>query len=108
MANLKIVPQNERLLVEPIEVKNTTSSGLVIMAGGEDTIKTTFATIISVAESLKDDYKKGETVYYSDRAGVRFRLSNKNYVLLTKSEVLAKIEVDAKDLGKEINAQDLA
>lgn len=108
MGELKITPQNDRILVEPIEVKNTTESGLVIIPGGEDTIKTTFATVLAVAESLKNDYKIGETIYFNERAGVRFRLCGKNFVLLLKNEILAKIEVDKGGLDKAINAQDLA
>lgn len=106
MPELEILPQNDRILAEPIAVKNTTKSGLLITAGGEDTIKTTFATILAVAESLKDDYKPGEVIYSNEKAGVKFRLGGKNLILLLKGEILAKIKVD--NLQDAINAQDLA
>lgn len=105
MGELVIHPQNDRVLVEPISVENKTKSGLVIVAG-EERISTTFAKILAVAETLKDSYKRGEIVFYNGNAGAKFRLGGKNLILLTKGEVLAKIEVD--DLSEAINVQDLA
>lgn len=105
MPELEIIPQNDRILVEPIEVKNTTKSGLVINAGGDDKIMTSFAKILAVAETLKDDYKLGETIYFNEKAGVKFRLAGKSLVLLLKNEILAKIKTH--DLESAINFQDL-
>jgi co-chaperonin GroES (HSP10) len=103
---IQIIPQNERVLVEPIEVKNTTESGLVIVSGGEDKIPTTFGTILEVSETMKEFYSIGETIYYNAKAGVQFRFGGKNLVLLTKGEILAKIKVD--NLAQQIDARDLA
>lgn len=108
MSEVKIIPMNERVLVEPIQVENKTLSGLVISAGGEEKIPTTFATILAVNENLKDEYKVGEVVYFREQTGVRLRLFGKHFTLLLKNEILAKIEIDKKDLGSAINSQDLA
>lgn len=106
MPEIEIIPAENRILVEPIEVKNETKSGLVICAGGESTIKTTFATVLAVATSLKEEYKVGDIIFYNEKAGVRFRLGGKNLITLTKGEILLKVVTD--DLAGAINAQDLA
>lgn len=106
MPELEILPVNDRLLVEPIAVKNETKSGLVIIPGGETTIKTTFSTILAVSETLKDSYSVGEIIYSNDKAGVKFRLAGKSLMLLLKGEVLAKIKTN--NLAEVISYQDLA
>ena len=50
--NLVITPQNDRVLVKSIERKNTTASGLVISAHAEEKIRTAFAEVIAVSETL--------------------------------------------------------
>jgi co-chaperonin GroES (HSP10) len=105
MPSLNIIPQNERVLAEIIEVKNSTKSGLVLTADNVDTISTTFATILAVADTIKEEFKKGDVIYFNARAGIQMPIAGKKFILLTKSEVLAKIETD--DLSSIINSQDL-
>ena len=108
MPDVKILPSTDRVLVEPIEVKNETKSGLVISAGGESTIKTSFATILAKNESV-ENYNVGDVVFYNPNAGFKTRLFGKNYVLLTRGEILAKIEIENKeDINEAFNPQDLA
>lgn len=107
MPEIKIIPQNDRLLVQPIIVDNTTKSGL-IMAAGEENIKTAFATILAISESLVDIYKLDDIIFYNVKAGVQFRFAGRELLLLTKGEVLAIVEIDKKDLRDAIDNRDLA
>ena len=90
---LNIIPQNERLLVESIEVENVTKSGLVLTASEGKTLRTSFAEVIAVHKSLTDDYDIGDIVYHNPNAGADITLYGKKYILLTVGEVLAKVEV---------------
>lgn len=92
---VKIIPQNDRILVESIKVSSTTKSGIIIDVN-EDKIETAFARIVKVSNELKDDYKAKEIIYHNPQAGVNISLYGKKYLLLTRGEILAKIELDER------------
>ena len=109
--NLVITPQNDRVLVKSIERKNTTASGLVISAHAEEKIRTAFAEVIAVSETLKDTYEVDDIIFHNPNAGVDITLSGEKYILLTSMEILAKLSVaesaEEVDLDEVIRDNDI-
>lgn len=103
---VKIEPQNERVLVKPIMVKNETASGLIMGNPNEDKIETTFAEIVKVSEDLKEKHKVGEIVYHSARAGIKVALHGKKFKILTDMEILLKLTVEKGDLENVVKHTD--
>ncbi|HOW66235.1 MAG TPA: co-chaperone GroES [Candidatus Paceibacterota bacterium] len=94
--NLK--PLGDRVLVEPVEEKETKKGGIIIPDTAKE--KPTEAIVIALGTGKLDDQgkkipfevKKGDRVLTSKYGGTEVKLEGKEYKLLNSDDILAIIE----------------
>ena len=93
--NLK--PLGDRLIVEPIEQEEMTSSGIVLPETAKE--KPMQGKVLAVGPGARKedgsripmDVSKGDTVLYAKYAGTEVKLDNKKYLILKETDVLALV-----------------
>jgi len=94
--NLK--PLGDRVLVEPVEEKETKKGGIIIPDSAKE--KPTEAAVIALGTGKTDDdgkkipfeVKKGDRVLISKYGGTEVKLDGKEYKILNSDDILAIIE----------------
>ena len=88
---MKIKPLGDRVLAQPIEVKNKTASGIIIPDEAKE--KSNKAKVIVVSQELKDSeknqIKEGDTILYKDFSGDKTELDGEKYILLQTEDIMA-------------------
>ncbi len=95
---MKIRPLADRVLVERLEAETKTAGGIVLPDSAKE--KPQKGKIISVGKGkVLDDgtlkkiqVKKGDTVLFTSYAGTEVKVSNKEYLIMDESSILAVIE----------------
>jgi chaperonin GroES len=90
MAELKVKPLADRVLIEPQAAEEKTASGIII----PDTAKEKPQKGIVVAagpgtEDEKMEVKKGDTVLYGKYSGTELTIDGKDYLIMKQSEIFA-------------------
>jgi chaperonin GroES len=91
--NLK--PLGDRLIIEPIEQEEMTSSGIVLPETAKE--KPMQGKVLAVGPGARKedgsriamDVSKGDTVLYAKYAGTEVKIENKKYLILKETDVLA-------------------
>jgi chaperonin GroES len=94
--NLK--PLGDRLIVEPIEQEERTSSGIVLPETAKE--KPMQGKVLALGPGARQedgsrlamDVSKGDTVLYAKYAGAEVKIENKKYLILKESDVLAIVQ----------------
>ncbi len=95
---IKIRPLGDRVLVEPIETKEVVKGGIVIPDSAKE--KPQEAKVIAVGPGKKDEngklipideVKVGDTVLTSKYGGTEVKYDDKDYKILSLSDILAVI-----------------
>ncbi|QKG80694.1 co-chaperone GroES [Tenuifilum thalassicum] len=92
MSNVKVKPLADRVLVEPMEAEEKTSSGIYIPDTAKE--KPQKGTIIAVGPGTKDitmEVKEGDVVLYGKYAGTEITIDGKDYLIMKQSDILAVI-----------------
>jgi chaperonin GroES len=95
---LKLKPLADRLVVEPIEREEMTSSGIYVPETAKE--KPQEGKVIAVGPGRKDDQgeripmdvAKGDRVLYAKYSGTEVKLEDKKYLILKESDVLAILD----------------
>ena len=98
MANVKIKPIGDRVLVEHIEEKEQVRGGIIIPDSAKE--KPQEAKVIALGTGKKNDdgkvmffeVKVGDRVLISKYGGTEIKLDGKEYKILNSEDVLAVIE----------------
>jgi chaperonin GroES len=94
--NLK--PLGDRLLVEPIEQEEMTASGIVLPDTAKE--KPMQGRVLSVGPGARKedgsrspmDVSAGDVVLYAKYAGTEVKMSDKKYLILKETDVLAIVQ----------------
>jgi len=94
---MNIHPLYDRLLVLPLEEKETKKGGIIIPDTAKE--RPQEGKVVEVGEGkITDDgkiiplkVKKGDKVLYSKYAGTEIRIDDVEYLIMRESDVLAKI-----------------
>jgi chaperonin GroES len=94
--NLK--PLGDRLIVEPIEQEEMTTSGIVLPETAKE--KPMQGKVLALGPGARQedgsrlamDVSKGDTVLYAKYAGAEVKIENKKYLILKESDVLAIVQ----------------
>ena len=92
MANVKIKPLADRVLVEPLAAEEKTSSGIIIPDTAKE--KPQKGTIMAVGPGTKDEkmeVKVGDIILYGKYSGTELSIDGKDYLIMRQSDVLAII-----------------
>lgn len=109
MSDLSFEPMPGRVLIEPMEEEQTSSSGLIILSQGTG-LSHVMGTIRAIGgdEAEGDDYplEEGDVVLYSRNAGVRIQVNRREHIFLRTTEVISKVRgvgerAPAQELGEE-------
>jgi chaperonin GroES len=88
---MTIKPLQDRILVEPTEVKTTTAGGILLT----EVEKPVTGTVIEVGAGTIDDpmlLKSGDKVMYNKLSGVEIPVNGKLILMLRQGDVLAIFE----------------
>ena len=93
-----IKPLGDRVLVEPLEREEVTSSGIVLPDTAKE--KPQEGTVVSVGSGRVDDkgqkhaleVKKGNKVLYGKYSGTEIKIEGKDYLILSEKDILAIFE----------------
>jgi chaperonin GroES len=92
MANVKIKPLADRVLVQPMEAESKTASGLIIPDTAKE--KPQKGTVVAAGPGTKDEemqVKVGDVVLYGKYAGSELNVDGTDYLMMRQSDILAVI-----------------
>ena len=95
---IKLKPLGDRVLVEPVEEKETKKGGIIIPDTAKE--KPTEGIVIALGTGKTDDdgkkvpfeVKKGDRVLVSKYGGTEIKLDGKEYKILNSDDILGVIE----------------
>jgi chaperonin GroES len=89
---MKIKPLDDRILLEPAEAEERTSSGIIIPDSAKE--KPRIGTVIAVGtdEDLREKVKEGDKVLFAKYGGDEVEMNGKEYRILQRSDILAVVE----------------
>jgi chaperonin GroES len=93
-----VKPLSDRVLVEPLEREDVTSSGIVLPDTAKE--KPQEGTIIAAGSGRVDDKgqkhaleaKVGNKVLYGKYSGTEIKIEGKDYLIISEKDILAIIE----------------
>ncbi len=89
MAEIKLTPLKDRVLVEPHEAEVKTTSGIIIPESAQE--KPQKGTVVAVGEGKKDEpltVKVGDVVLYGKYAGTELKFDGKDYLIMREDDIL--------------------
>ena len=92
MADVKIKPLADRVLVEPMQAEEKTKSGIIIPDTAKE--KPQKGTVVAAGPGTKDEkmeVKVGDVVLYGKYAGSELSIEGKDYLMMRQSHILAVI-----------------
>ncbi len=92
MAELKVRPLGDRVVIEPIANEERTASGIIIPDTAKE--KPQRGTVRAVGNGTKDvtmEVKVGDTVLYSKYGGTEVTVDDVDYIIMRQNDILAVI-----------------
>ena len=92
MANINFKPNEDRVLVEPAQAEDKTSSGIIIPDTAKE--KPQKGKIVAVGEGLTDKpvtVKVGDMVLYGKYSGTEITIDNQEYLIMRNSDIFGTI-----------------
>jgi chaperonin GroES len=92
MAQLKVKPLADRVLVEPAAAEQKTAGGIIIPDTAKE--KPQRGTVVAVGAGKKDEpltVKEGDLVLYGKYSGTEINVDGKDYLIMRESDILAII-----------------
>jgi len=90
MADVKLKPLADRVLIEPKEAETKTASGIFIPDTARE--KPQQGKVVAVGPGLKDEkmeVKVGDLVLYGKYSGTEISVDGKDYLIMKQSDILA-------------------
>lgn len=90
MADVKLTPLADRVLVKPAEAETKTAGGIIIPDSAKE--KPQRGTVVAVGNGKKDEpmtVKVGDTVLYGKYAGTEVSIDGKDYLMMRESDIFA-------------------
>jgi chaperonin GroES len=92
MAEVKIKPLADRVLVEPQQAETKTASGIIIPDTAKE--KPQKGVVMAIGTGTKDEkmeVKVGDVVLYGKYAGTEINVDGKDYLMMRQTDILAVI-----------------
>ncbi len=104
---MDLQPLGDRIIVEPLEEEETTSSGIVLPDTAKE--KPQRGRVLAVGPGSRDesgnyvklDLDAGDEIIFSKYGGTEIRLGSDDYLILRESDVLAKVIASPKKGSKK-------
>lgn len=96
MADIKLVPLADRVVVEPIEQEETTASGIVLPETAKEKPQRGKVLAAGPGKLVEDkrvpmDVKVGDTVIFDKWGGKEIKIDDKKYLIISENDILAKL-----------------
>lgn len=98
MADIKIQPLGNRILVKPQEEEETIAGGLVIPPSASDEKRPAMGEVLKLGEGKDDDgdkvefnVKKGDIIYFKKYSPNEIEIEGEQYLIVDAEDVLAII-----------------
>ena len=88
---MKIQPLDDRVLVEPATEEEKTASGIIIPDTAKEKPRRGKVVAVGNDEDLQSLLKAGDEVLYGKYAGDELNYDGKDYLILSRSDILAKL-----------------
>jgi len=92
MSKVSLKPLADRVLVEPAEAEEKTSSGIIIPDTAKE--KPQKGSVVAVGGGKKDEpltVKVGDTILYGKYAGTEITIDGSEYLIMRESDIFAII-----------------
>jgi chaperonin GroES len=92
MSKVSLKPLADRVLVEPAQAEETTTSGIIIPDTAKE--KPQKGSVVAVGAGTKDEpltVKVGDTILYGKYAGTEITVDGKEYLIMRESDIFAII-----------------
>ncbi|MCW9066787.1 MAG: co-chaperone GroES [Ignavibacteriaceae bacterium] len=89
---MKIKPLDDRILLEPMQAEEKTSSGIIIPDTAKEKPKVGVVIAVGTDEDLNEKVKTGNKVLFTKYGGDEVEMNGKEYRILQRSDILAVIE----------------
>ncbi|MCH8554208.1 MAG: co-chaperone GroES [Schleiferiaceae bacterium] len=90
MAEIKVRPLADRVIVQPAAAETKTASGIIIPDSAQE--KPQRGTIVAVGNGKKDEpltVQVGDEVLYGKYAGTEFKYEGSDYLIMRESDIFA-------------------
>lgn len=94
---MNIKPLADRVVVKPVEVEETTSSGIILAASAQE--KPQVAEVVAVGpgglvdgKEVKMTVEVGQKVITSKYSGTEVKCDGQEYIIVRQSDILAVVE----------------
>lgn len=88
---MKIQPLDDRVLVEPAAEEEKTASGIIIPDTAKEKPRRGKVVAVGNDEDLQGLLKVNDEVLYGKYAGDELQYDGKDYLILSRSDILAKL-----------------
>ncbi|MDE3059159.1 MAG: co-chaperone GroES [Bacteroidota bacterium] len=90
---MRIRPLDDRVLVEPLdEAETTTSSGIIIPDTAKEKPRTGVVLAVGTDEDLQQKVKEGNKILFAKYGGEEIALNRKELRILSRNDILAVLE----------------
>jgi chaperonin GroES len=92
MSKVSLKPLADRVLVEPAQAEEMTTSGIIIPDTAKE--KPQKGSVVAVGAGKKDEpltVKVGDTILYGKYAGTEITIDGKEYLIMRESDIFAII-----------------
>lgn len=86
---MKIVPMDDRVLVEIVEQEEKTASGLIIPDTAKEKPRTGKVVAVGTDEGLREVIHEGDMILFAKFGGEEVQLDGKDYLILQRGDILA-------------------
>ena len=98
MAEIKMKPLGDRVIVEPLEQEEKTASGIILPETAKE--KPQQGTVLAVGPGRRDDagkrvpmdVKVGDKVLFQKYGGTEVKLEDKKVLILRETDIMAIVE----------------
>ncbi|NQV29519.1 MAG: co-chaperone GroES [Candidatus Marinimicrobia bacterium] len=88
---MKIQPLDDRVLVSPAAEEEKTASGIIIPDTAKEKPRRGTVAAVGNDEELRELVKEGDVILYGKYAGDELSYDGKDYLILNRSDILAKL-----------------
>jgi chaperonin GroES len=88
---MKIIPLDDRVLVEPASEEETTASGIIIPDTAKEKPRRGTVAAVGNDEELQELIKAGDVILYGKYSGDELSYDGKDYLIVSRGDILAKL-----------------
>lgn len=90
MADVKVKPLQDRVLVKPADAETKTAGGIIIPDTAKE--KPQRGTVVAAGPGKKDEpisVKAGDTILYGKYSGTEIQIDGQDYLIMRESDIFA-------------------